>query len=61
LAYKAQKVCKWKSLDALIIAAYPIFFPGTKNNQEEQEAINLERKSSLANPEILKLLDYDVF
>jgi serine/threonine protein kinase len=61
LANKAQKVYKWKKLDALLTSAYPVFFPGTKYNREEQEAINFERKIILAETEILKLLDYDVF
>jgi serine/threonine protein kinase len=61
LANKAQKVNKWRKLDSLLDAAYPVFFPGSKFNRKEQEAINFEQKILFAESEILKMLNYDVF
>lgn len=61
LANKAQKVTKWKKVDVLLEYAYPVFFPGSKFDREEQGAVNFEQKVIHAEFEILKMLDYDVF
>lgn len=61
LANKAQKVSKWRKLDILLETAYPVLYPGSKFNREEQEAANFEKKVIYAESEILRLLNYDVF
>lgn len=61
LANKAQKVMKWKKVDVLLESAYPVFFPGSKFNREDQGAVNFEKKVIQAESEVLKMLDYDIF
>jgi SET domain len=62
LANKAQKVSKWRRLEDVLKASYQVFYPGASfDGSKEEEKKNLADKVLLAEAEILKLLDYDVF
>lgn len=61
LANKAQKVNKWRRLDAVLEAAYQVFYPGAQFDRSKEEVIILADKVLLAEKEILNALDFDVF
>jgi serine/threonine protein kinase len=61
LANKSQKVVKWKRLDAVLEAAYQIFYPGAQFDRSKEEALVLGEKVLMAETEILTVLNYDVF
>ena len=61
IANKAQKIVKWKKLDAVLGAAYKSFYPGVKFDPAKEEVLVWEDKVIAAEAEILETLDYDVF
>jgi len=62
LANKSQKAVKWKRLDAVLDAAYKIFYTsGTKFDPNGEEAASWEKRILAAENEILKVLEYDIF
>lgn len=61
LANKAQKVTKWKKLDAVLEAAYKTFYPGVTFDATKEEVLVWEDKVISAECEILETLNYDIF
>lgn len=61
LANKSQKMTKWKKLDAVLEAAYKIFYPGVNFEAAKEEVLVWEDKVIAAETEILKALCYDIF
>ena len=61
LANKAQKRTKWKRLDALLEAAYQVFYPGAHFDGNKEEALILGEKVLLAESVVLNALEFDVF
>lgn len=61
LANKAQKMVKWKRLDAVLQAGYETFYPGAKFDKSSEEAAVLEERVLSAEREILGAVQYDVF
>jgi Protein kinase domain/SET domain len=61
LANKAQKLSKWRKLEAVLQAGYKAFYKGTHFDPEKEEALNLEEKVIAAEKEILIALEYDIF
>ncbi len=61
LANKAQKITKWKKLDAVLEAAYKSFYPGVTFDATKEEVLVWEEKVVSAESEILETLSYDIF
>jgi serine/threonine protein kinase len=61
LANKAQKMVRWKRLDAVLQAGYETFYPGAKFDMASEEAAVLEERVLAAEKEILESVQYDVF
>jgi hypothetical protein len=61
LANKAQKVTKWKRMDALLEAAYKTFYPGAAFSRDNEEVTIMEKRILNAEAEILFALEYDIF
>ena len=61
LANKAQKGTKWKRLDAVLEAAYQVFYPGAHFDGKKEEALILGEKVLLAESVVLNALKFDVF
>jgi serine/threonine protein kinase len=61
LANKAQKVCKWKRLDAILQHGYESFYPGAAFDKSSDEGSLLEDRVISAEREILQALDFDIF
>lgn len=61
IANKAQKLTKWKRLDAVLEAAYKTFYPGVSFDPAKEEVLVWEEKVITAETEILACLEYDVF
>lgn len=61
LANKAQKMVKWKRLDAVLAAGYATFYPGANFDKTSEEAAVLEERVLATEKEILGAVQYDVF
>lgn len=61
IANKAQKKRKWKKLDAVLGAAYAVFYPGVQFDSSKEEVQVWEERVILSELEVLERLDYDVF
>lgn len=61
IANKAQKSKRWKTLEFVLEAAYKSFYPGVSYDSKMEEVLVWEEKVIMAEEEILKCLDYDVF
>eukprot|EP00970_Alexandrium_tamarense_P002889 scaffold417_cov184-Alexandrium_tamarense.AAC.18 len=61
IANKAQKVVKWKRLEAVLEHAYRVFYPGSYFNPQSEEAKNWELRVINAEKTVLSSLNYDVF
>lgn len=61
LANKAQKMVKWKRLDAILQAAYETFYPGAQFDKSSEEAAVLGERVLAAEKEILEAVQFDVF
>jgi serine/threonine protein kinase len=61
LANKAQKVTKWKRIDALLEAAYKTFYPAAAFSRDNEEVTIMEKRILSAEAEILAALEYDIF
>eukprot|EP00934_Nitzschia_sp_Nitz4_P008455 Nitzschia sp. Nitz4//scaffold80_size88189//18388//23841//NITZ4_005082-RA/size88189-processed-gene-0.12-mRNA-1//1//CDS//3329558615//8445//frame0 len=61
IANKAQKMAKWKKLDAVLEAAYKVFYPGTTFDSTKEEVLVWEDRIIATENEILTSLSYDVF
>jgi serine/threonine protein kinase len=59
VANKAQKAAKWRRLDAVLEAAYKVFYPGAQFNAANKEANVWEEKIISAEVEVLDRLSHD--
>jgi serine/threonine protein kinase len=61
VANKAQKMSKWRRLDAVLESAYKTFYAGATFDSSKEESLVWEEKVIAAEAEILERLNYDVF
>ena len=61
VANKAQKMSKWRKLDAVLSAAYKSFYPGVQFDASKEESLVWEEKVIAAESEVLERLNHDIF
>ncbi|KAG7353333.1 nuclear protein SET [Nitzschia inconspicua] len=59
IANKANKATKWKRLDAILEAAYNVFYPGSQFDPTNKESTVWEERVISAEAEILERLQHD--